>query len=111
MLDLLQRLKINYRLAALTTISKGWLDFKRKKFDLDKYSETIVSSGYTGWAKPDPEIYDILIKKLNVDPKTCLFVDDDEYKLPPAQKLGMTTILFINQKDLETKLVDLGIKM
>ena len=70
MLNLLERLKKQYTLSALTTISKEWLDFKREKFELDQYFEVIVSSGYTGWAKPDQEIYDILVSFQMLNPKS-----------------------------------------
>ena len=104
MLDLLEKLKKKYRLATLTTISKEWLEYKRKKFNLDNYFEIIVSSGESGFVKPDKRAYDLILKKLNIDPAECIFIDDLEVNLPPAQKLGMRTILFSRQKDLENEL-------
>lgn len=110
MLDLLGKLKEHYRLAALTTISKEWLDYKREKYNLDSYFEVIVSSGYSGLAKPDPKIYRTFLKKLNVKPQECLFIDDSQRTLPPAEDLGIKTILFSGQSDLEKSLKKLGIK-
>ena len=110
MLKLLQSLKKNYRLAALTTISKDWLEYKRKRFNLDSYFELIVSSGYSGFVKPDKRAYDLVLKALSEDPANCLFIDDLERNLPPAKKLGMKTILFSTQENLEKELRALGIK-
>lgn len=109
MLDLLKRLKAKYKLAALSTISKEWLDFKAEKFKLDNFFDVIVGSGYIGIAKPDPEIYRILIEKLSVPPSSCIFVDDAEKNMPPAKDMGITTILFRGQKKLEKDLKKLGI--
>ncbi|MBS1266388.1 MAG: Pyrophosphatase PpaX [Candidatus Woesearchaeota archaeon] len=109
MLDLLRKLS-NYRLAALTTISKEWLEFKKKKFGLDKYFELIVSSGQTKTKKPDPRIYEILLNKLNATAKECVFIDNNKELLLPAQELGMKTIHFTGQKECENKLRDFGIK-
>lgn len=110
MLDLLGRLKKYYKLAALTTISKEWLDYKKNKYNLDNYFNIIVSSGYSGLAKPDPKIYDLIIQQLRVDPQECLFVDDNERTLPPAKSRGMEVILFKSQQRLEKELRESGIK-
>jgi len=104
MLSLLDRLRKSYRLACLSTIPKEWLKFKRKKFNLDYYFETIISSGEVGVKKPDPKIYKIIIDKLNLPPEKLLFIDDTEITLPPAQEFGMKTVLFRGQEALEQEL-------
>ncbi len=109
MLDLLKKLK-KYRLAALTTIGKEWLEFKKKKFGLNEIFETIVSSPYAGTAKPDLEIYKLTLKILGVPAKECVFIDNKKELLIPADKLGMKTIHFTGQKDCEEKLSRIGIK-
>ncbi len=110
MFDLLRKLKQHYRLAALSTISREWLDYKKEKYNLDSYFEVIVSSGYSGVAKPDPKIYRIVLEKLNIKPEECLFIDDSQKTLPPAEELGIKTILFSGRLDLEKNLKEFGIK-
>jgi HAD superfamily hydrolase (TIGR01509 family) len=104
MLPLLKRLKGKYRLAALTTIPREWLAFKRKKFHLDEYFEFIISSGEYGMKKPEVGIYKIVVDKLNLPPNETVFIDNKEQLLPSAQEIGMQTIFFRGQKDLEEKL-------
>lgn len=104
MLTLLSKLKKNFSLAALSTIPSEWLEFKRKKFNLDSYFEHIVSSGEYRIQKPDPEIYRKIIGKMNLKPSEMVFIDDKESNLLPAQDLGMKTILFRGQGDLEKQL-------
>lgn len=110
MLSLLERLKQNYRLAALTTISKEWLDFKRKGFALDNLFEAYVSSGYSGLKKSDPQIYDLILEKIGVKAEECIFIDDKKGNLAQAKKKGMELILFLNQKKLERRLHELNIE-
>lgn len=110
MLDLLKELKKHYTLAALATISKEWLDYKKEKYKLNEYFKLIISSGYSGISKPNPKIYNLIIKKLKIKANECLFIDDAQICLPPAEKMGMKTILFKGQKDLERKLKKLGLK-
>lgn len=104
MLDLLSKLKENYRLAALATIGREWIDYKRKVFKLNDYFDVIISSGYFGFTKPDPRIYRFIIKELEVKPRQCLYVDDQLSLLSPAKLMGMKTIYFRGQKKLEIQL-------
>ncbi|MFH0837159.1 MAG: HAD-IA family hydrolase [Candidatus Aenigmatarchaeota archaeon] len=108
--DLLVKLKKNYQLVALTTISKEWLDYKKKKFSLDSYFETIVSSGYSGLSKPDPRIFKLILKKIDKKSEECLFIDNDQRHIASAKTLGIKTILFTGQSALEKQLKKLGIK-
>lgn len=109
MIDVLQLLKGNYTLAALTTISREWLDFKVAHFNLGNYFKSIVSSGYSGLAKPDVKIYELVLKNLAVSSKECIFIDDSIETLPPAEQLGIKTILFKSRDNLETELKKLNI--
>jgi putative hydrolase of the HAD superfamily len=104
MISLLAQLKKTYRLAALSTIPKEWLEFKRKTFRLDDCFETIISSGEYGIIKPDPGIYQIVVGKLGLNPSEITFFDDSENLLPPALRLGMKTILFRGQENLTKQL-------
>lgn len=54
-----------------------------------------VLSYEQGFAKPDPEIYDIALKKLGegIKPAEIVFLDDKEECLVPARKIGIKTIL------------------
>ncbi len=109
MLDLLSKLKPHYELAALTNTSKEWFDFKRGKYKLDDYFRVMVSSAYSGLAKPDERIYELTLRGLGAKPEECLFVDDTERNVAVAREVGMMTILFRGQEDLEGKLRKLGI--
>jgi putative hydrolase of the HAD superfamily len=53
----------------------------------------VVISGEVGLRKPDPAIYTLAARSLGLDPAACVFVDDFEVNLEPAEKLGMATVL------------------
>jgi len=56
-----------------------------------------------GYAKPDPEIYQVLLGELaGVKPEQIVFVDDQENMLFPARELGIKTILAINAEQIIT---------
>jgi len=108
--EILARLKPENRLAALTNISKEWLDYKREEFGLDNYFETIISSGYAGVGKPKSEIYDLTLQELGIKGYEGTFIDNLERNLAPARRLNMNTILFTGQSALERELESRGVK-
>ena len=55
--------------------------------------------------KPQPEIYELLLSRYHLNPEECVFLDDTERNLLPAQALGMKTILVKNH---EQAVRDLG---
>ena len=59
-----------------------------------------IVSCEVGIRKPNPKIYKILFKKLNLSPKQTLFIDNQKWNINPAKKLGMKTILFKDNKQL-----------
>ncbi|WP_082435959.1 HAD family hydrolase [Desnuesiella massiliensis] len=61
---------------------------------LSNLFDDAIFSYEVGYLKPQSEIYKAALKKMNVDPKECIFVGDgggDELK--GAKELGMKTIL------------------
>jgi len=78
------------RVAALTN---NWLDGAstvgaglRREFDV------FVESAAVGLRKPDPRIYELVCRELDVAPARAVFLDDIGRNLKPARALGMTTI-------------------
>ncbi len=75
------------------------------------YFEDIVVSGVEGVIKPDPEIYKILLQRNKLDPKNCIYIDDNLNNLVSAQNLGMSTIEFTSPEQLisELRLCDVSV--
>lgn len=42
--------------------------------------------------KPDPEFYNLILERLNVQPERSIFVDDQDYCLDAARELGIVTV-------------------
>ena len=51
-----------------------------------------AQSSKAGIRKPDPRIYELVCRRLDVTPPECVFLDDLGVNLKPARALGMTTI-------------------
>lgn len=79
------------------------------KYDFFKYFDGQVISAYEHVIKPDEKIYNNLLKKYNLKPSECLFIDDMEANILTAKELGMKTICLSYKVDLEEKLKAIGI--
>jgi len=109
--NLVRKLSKNYTLFTINNEAKEWMDIRVKKFNLRRYFKDFIASGYVGVAKPDLEIFKILIKRANVLPKEIFFTDDQEKSIGPARSLGINAVLFKSATQLKKELVTLGVKI
>ncbi len=64
-----------------------------------EFDEVVVSCD-VGMRKPNPKIYKLILKKLKLPAKQTLFIDNQEWNIKPAKKLGIKTILYKNNQQL-----------
>lgn len=95
-------LRPRYRLAMLSNDVKEWSQYLREKNKLDGLLEVAVISGDVGFRKPDPRIYQELLRRISADPSRCLFMDDRVKNLAPARELDFKTLLFLRTPGGET---------
>ena len=74
-----------------------------------KFDEVVVSCDVSV-RKPNLKIYKLILKRLKLPAKQTLFVDNQEWNIKPAKKLGVKTILFKNNEQLFRELGKRGIK-
>lgn len=60
----------------------------------------VIESSKTGVRKPDPRIYAMMCEALQVDPQTCVYLDDLGINLKPAREMGMATIKVTSEAQL-----------
>jgi putative hydrolase of the HAD superfamily len=61
-----------------------------------KIFDHVIESSKIGIRKPDPKIYEMSCKSLEVSANECIYLDDLGINLKPARTLGMTTIKVID---------------
>ena len=88
-LNLIKKLKKNYKLALLSNQIEDWLEEIIEKYELGKIFDVIITSYNFKTAKPDIAIFNETVKKLGIKPEECIYIDDLEKNIPPAKKLGM----------------------
>jgi putative hydrolase of the HAD superfamily len=94
-LEFLQMLSQKYRLFLLSNTDSIHIErFQHKagiSFYRDFYQcfEKVYFSYELGMRKPEPEIFEFIIKEHNLLPKNTLFVDDNLQNIESAEKLGI----------------------
>ncbi len=111
MISLIKKLKKSYKLAIISNQIEDWLEEIIEKNEFNKLFDVIVTSYNVKVAKPDLAIFELAINRLGVAAKECVYVDDLEKNIPPAEKLGMKTILFKDNFQLIKDLKKLGVEI
>ncbi|NHD16944.1 MULTISPECIES: HAD family phosphatase [unclassified Actinopolyspora] len=74
---------------------------------LEGLFEHAVVSGSVGLRKPDPEIYRLLLDRMDLLPENTAFVDDVRANVTAARRLGMHTVLHRDAARTEQELREL----
>jgi putative hydrolase of the HAD superfamily len=59
--------------------------------------DAVIESAKSGLRKPDPEIYRMMCRMLEVEPASCVYLDDLGINCKPAAQLGMRAIKVTNE--------------
>jgi epoxide hydrolase-like predicted phosphatase len=83
------------RAAGLKTglLSNSWSVSHYDRDLLGELFDVAVISGEVGMHKPQPEIYELAVERLGVEPAECVFVDDLRENCAGAEAVGMTSVL------------------
>lgn len=89
-----------YTVAMLSNQIESWHQLLMKRWRLTRLFDVVITSYGSGLAKPDPAIYQLILKKLKLPASACIYIDDREGNLRPAEVLGMKAVLGANPKKL-----------
>lgn len=104
LIGIIKSLKKNYKTALLSNFVFEWLNEILTDNNLyDEFDEVIISAKH-GMIKPDAEIFLKMIDLLGIKPEEAIFIDDRQYQVDGAKKLGIKAFLY---KDNNTLIKDL----
>ncbi len=108
LLGYIKQLKPKYKTATLSNISNpDWFGHYFTKEELELFDDFIISRE-EGIIKPDPEIFKIAARRLDVALNECVFIDDRPNNVKAAEAVGMRGLLYEKfpqfRKDLENLL-------
>lgn len=97
------------RLLALTNWSAETFHHAEARFDFLKKFEGILVSGQEGLMKPEPEIFQLLVSRYDLNPSRTVFVDDVQKKVDAAIAQGLRAVRFTSAVQLREDLGRLGL--
>jgi epoxide hydrolase-like predicted phosphatase len=106
MLELVAQVRARCATALLTNnvAGAGW----RPTFPFELF-DVVIDSSEVGVRKPDPLIYEELIRRVGLPAGRIAFVDDLPENLPAAQHLGIRTVRFTGLAALRETLCELQV--
>ncbi|HRJ06718.1 MAG TPA: HAD family phosphatase [Candidatus Saccharibacteria bacterium] len=104
LIERIRQLRNDYKIGMLSNINVEAMERIFPKRERDELFDAVVLSGEVGMIKPDPEIYRIMARRLNLPTTECLFIDDIPRNVEGAKQAGMTSIVFTANKGFEADL-------
>lgn len=102
--------KTDYELFGLTNWSHETFPYALENYDFFQLFEgKIVVSGEEKLIKPDPEIWNLLLRRYGIVAEESVFIDDNAKNIEMAKTLGFITIQITDNTDLEAELKSLGV--
>lgn len=92
--------RLGYRMAVCSNSVKNTVEIMMNKSLLVKYLEFCFSNQDVSKSKPDPEMYDKAIKRLELDPKECLIVEDNKNGIKAAIASGANVMIVNSVEDV-----------
>lgn len=93
MVDCLRGLRPRFRTGLLSNSFIGAREREQRAYGYSDLVDDIVYSHEVGIEKPDPRIYEIACRRLEVKPSDVVFVDDAVIAVDGAKAVGMVGIL------------------
>jgi len=106
---LIRKVRKRHFTAAFTNFSPELFDFYSRKFGVIGEFDAVYYSGRYGIRKPDPRIFEIVLRDLDARPRDVIFFDDVEANVAAARKLGIRAIKFESAQQAEKALNALGL--
>jgi putative hydrolase of the HAD superfamily len=109
--DFIKQLKVNgYRVYLLSNYGRRHFQLDQHNYKFMKYVDGGIISYQVQHIKPEPEIYEALIKQYHINPMEAVFLDDLQENLDGAKPFGFHTILVKTQEQAVDDLKKLGVR-
>ena len=102
-----------YRVYALTNWSGETFPIAKKieRFEFLHWFEGILVSGEEKMIKPQPEIFELILSRYDIDREKAIFIDDNIKNVIGSKAVGLDAIHFQSPEQLAEELEKLGVKI
>ena len=96
-LELIDSLNGELKLALASGSPKNFVNYIVSRLHIHDKFDAIIGYGDFSKSKPDPELFLLASKKLDVDPKDCMVIEDAYNGVEAAKRAGMKCVGYINK--------------
>ena len=108
-ITLIERLRERYTLLVLTNTNVLHDEYMRRTWPRLSRVHHWVASYEVGIRKPDPQIFQLAVRRTGVSPEATVYVDDRAEHVAAARQLGLTAIQFTPGLQLEEEFRAIGL--
>ena len=101
----------NYRVYALTNWSAEKWEKGKELFPFFNDFQGVIVSGQENMRKPHDEIYQLILDRFSINPKTTVFIDDNLENTIASTRNGIESIRFKSPQQLKRDLLKLGVTL
>lgn len=97
------------RCLVLSNMEPATFAARLDRFPFMTWFDGYVISGLEGVAKPDPRIFQLLLRRHRLDPAATVFIDDSPANIDAARGQGMAGVRYTSAGELRNQLRSLGL--
>lgn len=110
-IDLIHKLKLNYKIGLLSSTSEWDFEFGFKPIIDINLFDSVTLTYELKVSKQDTKLFEDALSKLQLRPNEAVYIDDISDAVETANRLGMHGILYNNHDNLVKSMQDLGVKV
>ncbi len=113
MIALVRRLKMRYRLKIIVVSNegRGLNEYRIRKFKLDEFVDSFISSCYVRLRKPDADIFRVALNTAQVPINRVIYIDNTSMFVQIAERLGIRSILHTDYRSTCAQLASFGLRL
>jgi putative hydrolase of the HAD superfamily len=113
MIELARRLKVSYGLKILVVNNEGYglNEYRIRKFHLDGFVDSFISSCVVHLRKPDPDIFRMALETAQIPSDQVVYIDNTPMFVQIARGLGIRSILHTDYRSTRAKLASFGLEV
>ncbi len=89
-------LRPRYRTGILSNSFVGAREREQQAYGFGDMCDVVVYSHEEGMRKPEPAFYELVCRRLDVNPRRAVFLDDQPMCVEGARHVGMTAVRFVD---------------
>jgi putative hydrolase of the HAD superfamily len=112
MLELIRRLKARYglKIVVVSNEGHGLNEYRIRKFKLDEFVDSFISSCFVHLRKPDVDIFSAALDTAHVPADQVIYIENTPIFVEVAENLGIRGILHTDYNSTCAKLASFGLK-